>query len=139
MLFFSSPSSTLITCPNYMCFCLLIIASREQSAFIWFRTDWLVCLVVHGTFNNYPTFRIQRHLSSLFYSCSVSSFHKQCIAIDKICAILIFIVLQQMLSLGVILYDLLYVFVIAFLPRIKSPLYFFQHTVQLSQYLSLSN
>ena len=113
---FSSESPLHVRWPKYWSFSFNIIPSNVYSGLISFRMDWFDLLAVQGTLKRL----LQHHNSkalilwhSAFFMVQVS--HPYMTA-GKTIALVIWIFVSKVMSL---LFNMLFMFVIAFLPRRK--------------------
>ena len=102
--------------PNYWSFSFSISPSNEYSALISFRIDWFDFFAVQGSLKSLLQHRSSKpsmFQHSVFIMVQLSHLH---MTIEKIVALTIWTFVGKMMSL---LFNMLYRFVIPFLPRIK--------------------
>ena len=113
---FSNESALCIRWPQYWSFCFSISLFSEYSGLISFRIDWFDLLVVQGALKNL----FQHHSSKESIFWCLASFMYQIshlyMTIGKIIPLTRWTFVSKVMSL---LFNILYRFVIAFLPRSK--------------------
>ena len=114
---FSKESALVIRWPKYQSFSFSISPSSEYSGLISFRMDWFDLFVVQGTLKSL----LQHHSSkasilwcTAFFMAQLSH---QYMTTEKTIALTIWTFVGKVMSL---LFNMLYRFIIAFLPRSKS-------------------
>ena len=114
---FSNESALCIKWPKYWSFSFNFSPSNEYSGLISFRMDWLDLLAVHGTLKSL----LQHHSSkalllqhSAFFMVQISHPY---MTTGKTIALTIQTFVGKVMSL---LFNMLFIFVIVFLPRSKS-------------------
>ena len=114
---FSKESALVIRWPKYRSFSFSISPSSEYSGLISFRMDWFDLFVVQGTLKSL----LQHHSSkasilwcTAFFMAQLSH---QYMTTEKTIALTIWTFVGKVMSL---LFNMLYRFIIAFLPRSKS-------------------
>ena len=113
---FSNESALHIRWPKYWSFSFSISSSNEYSGLISFRIDWFDLLAVQGTLKSLPQHHNSKHQFFRIQRSSWSNSHIRYMTTGKIIHLTIQIFVSKVMTM---LFNMLYRFFIAFLPRSK--------------------